>query len=370
MKPIGKPVYTLSQFQPDLTTLHGVRAYSQFVKRLATHCEDIEYLVCALTELSDMQHSKDVWEPLYANPHAIHWIEQQLEEDPTNVCWHQLSSNPNAIHLLEKHLDKVDWYNLSSNVHAVPLLEKNWCRVVWFRLACNPSPQAIPLLERYIQSRGDFEWFWFWAYLSRNPHAVPLLEKHMDRVNWDNLSDNPNAIHLLEKYLYKINWVILSRNPGAITLFEKPQHRNKIDWHELSRNPNPNAISLLETNMDKLNNSLVLHTLAKNPNATHLMEQCVAESDMAIYFRSLATNPNAGHLIKPCLHPLKSEWVYLGDNPNVAQILGTLDFSKMRANCQSFACELAEAVFHPARLLRLCDIYEMDLVDYMELIGD
>ena len=52
------------------------------------------------------------------------------------------------------------------------------------------------------------------------------------------------------------------------------------------------------------------------------------------------------------------------------QILGTLDTKKMRLNCQPFAKELAEYVFHPTRLIRVCSTYELDLADYMELIGD
>lgn len=46
-------------------------------------------------------------------------------------------------------------------------------------------------------------------------------------------------------------------------------------------------------------------------------------------------------------------------------------YQQMRENCRPFACELAEDDFHPARLLRLCDLNGMNyLADYMELIGD
>jgi RimJ/RimL family protein N-acetyltransferase len=49
------------------------------------------------------------------------------------------------------------------------------------------------------------------------------------------LSENPNAIHLLEKNLEKINWSCLSENPNAIHLLEK--NSRKIDWHYFSANP-------------------------------------------------------------------------------------------------------------------------------------
>lgn len=47
-----------------------------------------------------------------------------------------------------------------------------------------------------------------------------------------------------------------------------------------------------------------------------------------------------------------------------------LNTELMRANCANFARELAEKVFHPNRLLRLCEAHGLDLVDYMELLGD
>src|SRR5438067_72512 len=82
-------------------------------------------------------------------------------------------------------------------------------------------------------------------------------------INWWELSTNPNAIHLLEKNLDKIDWYYLSSNPNAIHLLEK--NLNKIDWDGLSRNPN--AIHLLEKNLDKIHWSY----LSLNPNAIHLI---------------------------------------------------------------------------------------------------
>jgi len=96
---------------------------------------------------------------------------------------------------------------------------------------------------------------------------------------------------------------------------------DKIYWNNLSKNPNPDVIHLIRNNLDK-----------------------VLVSD------------------------LSRDW--LAKNPNVSKILGTLDLEKMRSNCQPFAKELAEYVFHPTRLVRVCGAYDLDLADYMELIGD
>ena len=67
-------------------------------------------------------------------------------------------------------------------------------------------------------------------------------------MNWDNLSGNPNAIHLLEQNMDKIDWVHLSGNPNAIHLLE--ENPDKIDWSWLSLNPN--AIHLFEQYPNKI----------------------------------------------------------------------------------------------------------------------
>ena len=50
------------------------------------------------------------------------------------------------------------------------------------------------------------------------------------------LSSNPNAINLLEQNMDKIHWDALSGNPNGISLLE--QHPEKINWYDLSKNPN------------------------------------------------------------------------------------------------------------------------------------
>ena len=80
----------------------------------------------------------------------------------------------------------------------------------------------------------------------------------LDKIDWWELSKNPNAIHLLEQNMNKINWSCISSNPNAINLLE--QNMDKIDWDGLSYNPN--AINLLEQNIDKID----WWHLSENPN--------------------------------------------------------------------------------------------------------
>ena len=72
------------------------------------------------------------------------------------------------------------------------------------------------------------------------------IPKH--KIIWLELSENPNAIDLLEQNIDKINWKRLSQNENAIDLLEK--NKDKINWKFLCLNPN--ATHLIEKNLDKL----------------------------------------------------------------------------------------------------------------------
>jgi hypothetical protein len=85
----------------------------------------------------------------------------------------------------------------------------------------------------------------------------------LDKINWTELSRNPNvlnAIHLLEKYPEKINWCSLSKNPNAMHLLEIVlQHDSEnpfavplveIDWSYLSSNPSIFEIDTKKTNKE------------------------------------------------------------------------------------------------------------------------
>ncbi len=124
------------------------------------------------------------------------------------------------------------------------------------------------------------------------------------------LSENPNAIHILEKHLDKVEWWFLSRNENAIHILEK--NIDKINWPCLSCNKN--VISILEKNLDKVDLSFLLGI----PNAIHLSF--------------------------------------------------SLNYEKMKHHMKGFCEELVQTVFHPKRLQSICDVYGLDMVEYLELV--
>ena len=52
-----------------------------------------------------------------------------------------------------------------------------------------------------------------------------------DKIDWCYLSENPNAIHLLERNIDKINWFLLSSNPNIFEIEIDYEHLKKRMWH-------------------------------------------------------------------------------------------------------------------------------------------
>jgi hypothetical protein len=107
----------------------------------------------------------------------------------------------------------------------------------------------MPILKTYYQLlRYYIETEKINIMLFENPaifdFVYDLYLKKKIKMDWYNLSVNPNpkAIDLLKKNPDKINWFMLSKNPNAIDLLES--NPEKIDFYHLLENPN--GFTLLE----------------------------------------------------------------------------------------------------------------------------
>jgi hypothetical protein len=131
----------------------------------------------------------------------------------------------------------------------------------------------------------------------------------------------------------EINWKGLSLNPSAFPLLEK--NMDKINWDSLSFNPNPNAIRLLEKNVDKVN----WFWLSKNTGAISIIEK----------------------------HMDKVNYVTLSMNSAAIHLLCKLDYNFMKENMREMSEELAAVIFHPKRLLRICERFGIEFDELMDL---
>jgi len=293
-----------------------------------------------------LQHDPDKinWYNLSDNPNAIHLLEIALQEDPDKIDWKYLSANPNAIHILEKHPDKIDLPMLSANPNAIHLieehLENSFAKIDWnvisrhaSRLKSNDIYDVLnhPDIKNLLQNQ-----------LMNS--QVNLL----DDICFKRLSLNPNAFHILKKYPKNICWNKLSLNPNhnAVNeLFDKyalDQHIH-INWDNMFCNPNIDIINdMINVIVTKLNTridgtmgiNMVIHTidntikksikinwhdLSSNPNAIHLIEKhLIPEYPKWVDWYNLSKNPKALHILKN--NPDKINYKGLSENPSIFEI--------------------------------------------------
>ena len=307
-----------------------------------------------LNKMSDIIYSLPIrnliyklnWYGLSKNPNAICILEQNL--DKININHLSRNNNPDAIDILEKIMETVGWYNFSSwsslcaNPHAMRIINKNLDKVDWNILSANPS--AIYILEKNLDKVN-------WFFLSSNLNAIHILEQNLDKVDWMGLSANPNAIHLLEQNLDKVVWTVLSTNPNAIHILE--QNLDKVDWRPISGNIN--AIHIIEQNLDKVDWCI----LSGNPNAIHILENNLHKVNWSI----LSTNKNAIHILKQNI--IKIDMNFFVGNQGIF----TCDYAKMkeRIELNGFKEELVLKVFHPRRLMSICNEYNIEFDALNEL---
>ena len=195
--------------------------------------------------------------------------------------------------------------------------------------------------------------------ISEVQYAIDLFEQnpHDYMIDWYNLSRNPNAeaIRFLEQNKEKIDWHMLSRNTGrsALSLLEK--NPEKIEWDWLSMNPC--AISLLEQNPEKIEWS----HLSLNPCAVHLLEQNPHKIDWSLV--SANTGEGIIHLLEN--NPEKIDWRMLSRNPAII----TYDYIGMKTKMDVIREQLMMYIFHPKRFARYLDMgYDMGDDEYIEEI--
>ena len=103
---------------------------------------------------------------------------------------------------------------------------------------------------------------------------------------------------------------------------------------------------------------------------TYLKHSCIFEDNNVVFCNYSNYDGNLRPDIEKSLedNPDKIHWFSLSQNPNVLYMLTRLDTNKMRDNCKAFAEELAIYVFHPERLNRIAEAYDISAYDYLECI--
>jgi hypothetical protein len=346
-------------------------------------------------------HNLELWHGIMSNKNAIPFIEylifnEKIPNDFMKYAMNGLCTNINASHIISIVQDNLNeesaWAFLSTNLNAMSILKQNVSKISWSHLCLNTNPDAVEFLTRNVDKID-------WVYLSCNDSndAIQLLEENYHEIEWYCLSSNSHAIRLIEKNIHLINWSMLSSNANAFHLLESNQHL--IDYASLLENKNPSVLHFVKNNIDKFHD-IDLSGMMKNPTLVPLIEELFSDvvddlepycqkcinigfksttyniSDNEIEIVLLAANQNAVHVIEKILPALRkydvieSFYLTLLSNPSAVHLIYTLDFKKMFENNKQFKYELTKKVFEPNRLNRICKMYNIELIDYVELFTD
>lgn len=313
MAKVEPPTTTTIDPPPQGADAAEVEAYNAAVKTAADKMVAYNSAVKRVSSAQSKLKTNLEW--AFQNIHAVPLIEYVVNNHidcMSSEDWACIGYNPNALHIVMQFPNKFD--------------TKTLC--------CNTNPNVLPLIVERLSKMTEE----CWTFLSDKSYAIPLLEQYPDKIHWLSFSQNQSAEAMLlwRSNLDKLDWSFLSRNPTAVPLLE--QYPDRISYVDLGRNPA--AFHLISKNMDKMSR----RELCKNPcpKVIELLDTYVFEEPMEKF--SLRCNPNAVHLFMP------------------------LNLEKMREKCKPFAEELFRYVLHPARLMRLADMFEMEMEDYVDLI--
>ena len=193
---------------------------------------------------------------LSENPNAIDY----LTNNPELIHWGYLSRNPNAIELLKQRMIYEETKLTEKEIEDLPVKNK----ISWLHLSENPKAKELleakfekeRLLEDFDlaqETRYNVFFYLNWIKLSANPCAIDLLKRNINKIDWKQLSINPNpeAVELLSlpENLDRLEWKGMpsNKNKSPIKLTDLSEDQNEIGWAELSRIANTEeAMKLLQ----------------------------------------------------------------------------------------------------------------------------
>jgi hypothetical protein len=310
------------------------------------------------------------WSYFVDNPHpgASKLIQENIDKiSREDFC--SISRNPNHIDVILKNMDKIHSGYLSENPAAMHLLLKQPERINWELFSLNPHFKAMEIIEKIILENMEIK-----SRLINRVDRGNLLDKNNrpHNIYWNLLAmnSNPKAIELIEKYHnYFFNNSLeetlsaLSKNPNAAYLLKK--YPEKIDWSMIVYNTNPDAIRIIEQNLDKISSFVYL---SDNEIALHIIEKNLDKIHDWIF---LSKNKKAMHILEKNLD--KVNWKTFSENEAAIDILlknldkvcynrlsknpaiFEYDYQGLKERCDIYREELMKKTMHPSRIQKLLE---------------
>jgi hypothetical protein len=226
----------------------------------------------------------------------------------------------------------------------------------------NHSPIAAAIIEqfklysvnkRYINSIK--------AKLLKNPYTWHIVFKNMKIYGTDKITDE--NLYQFADLLYEKPF-----NYYDIHLLEKDFDPNNIDWYRLSAQPD--AIEILE----KYPEHIILEGLLLNTNIKAMILTKKLFSYDKIFSEmyhliKLIGNPNGIEILKDYPKPFYKYSIFpeIARKPNLLHLLFTWDYEEMTKKNWKFKEDLIKYILNPKRILNICDLYNVDFYDLMEM---
>ena len=174
------------------------------------------------------------------------------------------------------------------------------------------------ILEWIIEKNISDEEFWktiAWndgsGFFMNNRRTLKELLFHARFTDFEKFEGNGDALELF------VNIV----DNSALRLY------GGVDWNYVAQNSHHCAISLIEKNMDKIDNCSGWCSLSGNKNAIHIIEKNIDKLDYFDLWQIICTNPSAVNIIERYRNTTKIKDEYLCENPNpkVLQLIKSID---------------------------------------------
>ena len=345
-----------------------------------------------------------VAEGLSKNLNAVKY----LEEKPSKIDLVSVCKNKNASNLIINYIsdEKLNWSYIAQFSDSQYLL--NYCidkvgddKYIIIKYMFQ-NPNAYNIIINYLDDLDNIGW----SNLSKNTHPliIKILEKNLDKVDIINLCANSSAVHIIEKYIdtffsydiennkyiidkknkphisknygiyYEINYCLnaVATNKNAFHIIQK--YIDYMDTQYLCKNLNSDIVLLIKVKIEQQGPhnffKEYLQDFLKNPylidlisDYSHFMPFLNSNRSMT---RSRYKIPNLFRLNSGILDSSIIEskyWESLSENPNIFQ----LDIRLMKNQCRDFAEELAAYVFHPDRLSRISNTFDIPFDVLLEI---
>ena len=267
----------------------------------------------AIDYISDLFEKEQIhwsfWKYILRNtsPKVLRFIEEKkknVSEFDTEEL-RELCLNPSLIELVEKKIE------ISEN--NLEIGDDNDEVLIWNQLSKNPSSTAVELIRRDMEGKYAFSQLRWHCDCEDADDEIGCICEGFDCWSALCTNTNPDAIALLEKNLDRLQENCLeklSSNPAAISILEKKlDFMDEWCWGEMSSNPA--AVHILQENLDKVD----WYILSGNPAATTILQNNIDKVNWSV----LSANPAAISILEE--NRDKIDWNRISQNENAVHLI-------------------------------------------------